>query len=380
MVSEIVIPILDQTTTDVLLLTWLKNEGDVVSSGDVLCEIETDKATMQIETTNAGVLRKILIEPGTTIPPLTIVALVATAEEPLPDVDPYHRVQPAQARVPTPKPDTAPPAKAEQDAPRPIPNKFAVSPRARRLADEHNIDISAIAGSGPRGRILEADVRQALEQTPTAVMSRAAQATAERVSLSWTTIPHFYTSVTVDMSSVIAQQKAIGAGCTYTDFIAWAIAEALAAQPAVNGHWKNGGPEVMAEAHLGLVVQTQHGLVIPTLRDLHNHGLKEIAAARSKLVQQAHEGKLSAVAMTTATFTLSNLGPGHIDHFTAVISPPQLAILTAGSVQPRPLVVDTKLVVRPTATFTLGVDHRAINGRVAAAFLEVLKTSLERET
>ncbi|HJL69511.1 MAG TPA: E3 binding domain-containing protein, partial [Anaerolineales bacterium] len=172
MVSEIVIPILDQTTTDVLLLTWLKNEGDVVSSGDVLCEIETDKATMQIETTNAGVLRKILIEPGTTIPPLTIVALVATAEEPLPDVDPYHRVQPAQARVPTPKPDTAPPAKAEQDAPRPIPNKFAVSPRARRLADEHNIDISAIAGSGPRGRILEADVRQAHEQTPTAVMSR----------------------------------------------------------------------------------------------------------------------------------------------------------------------------------------------------------------
>ena len=223
-------------------------------------------------------------------------------------------------------------------------------------------------------------MRQVLKEEPDPDLSRSAHATAERVSLSWNTIPHFYTSATIDMSSVVALQTEMGAGYTYTDFIALAIAEAVNSQPSINGRWTNGTPDIISETHLGLVVQTQQSLVIPTLRDLHNHDLKEIAAERAKLVQQAHDGKLSTSAMTPATFTLSNLGPGHIDHFTAIISPPQLAILSVGSILKRPLVVNDELAARPSATFTLGVDHRAIDGRAAAGFLEALKTALEQET
>lgn len=378
MVSEIVIPILDQTTTEVRLITWHVNEGDAVIKGQVICEIETDKATVEIESSNDGLLRKILIEPDTTIPPLTVVALVGGQDDPVPDIDPYYRAKPSQPEdviePPTPAVST------DKDKARIKRKKPASSPRARRLADEHNIDITSIVGSGPQGRILEDDVRQVLKEEPDPDLSRSAHATAERVSLSWNTIPHFYTSATIDMSSVVALQTEMGVGYTYTDFIALAIAEAVNSQPSINGHWTNGTPDIISETHLGLVVQTQQSLVIPTLRDLHNHNLKEIAAERAKLVQQAHDGKLSTSAMTPATFTLSNLGPGHIDHFTAIISPPQLAILSVGSILKRPLVVNDELAARPSATFTLGVDHRAIDGRAAAGFLEALKTALEQET
>lgn len=380
MVSEVVIPILDQTTTDVLLLTWHKNEGDAVCNGEVICEIETDKATVEIEAPSEGILRKILIKQDTTIPPLTVVALVAGEDEVLPDIDPYYRVQPSLLTATAAHPSPEQSDQAAKDYPSPTARRIGTSPRARRLADEHKMDITTIVGHGPHGRILEDDVRQALEKEPAVKMSRAEQATAERVSLSWNTIPHFYTSTSVDMSHVVAQQKEWGDGYTYTDFIALAIADALGVQSSVNGHWKNGGPEIMDEIHLGLVVQTSRGLVIPTLRNLQNCDLKKIAAYRTTLVQQAHEGRLSAASMTQATFTMSNLGPGHIDHFTAIISPPQLAILSVGSVQQRPLVIGADIVPRPTATFTLSVDHRVIDGRSASAFLEALKTSLEKET
>ena len=199
------------------------------------------------------------------------------------------------------------------------------------------------------------------------------------MSQSWATIPHFYTFITVDMSRAVERQAELGKDYTCTDLIAQATARSLARYPALNGHWNEGGPALSVDIHLGLVVETERGLVIPTLRDLQDRNLHEIAAARAKLVRQALAGNMGAQAMTAATFTLSNIGSGHIDHFTAIINPPQLAILTMGSILPRALVVDDELVVRPTATFSVGVDHRAIDGRTAAGFLESLKSTLEQE-
>lgn len=377
---EIVVPILDQTTTEVHLLQWLKSEGETVSKGEVVCEIETDKATVEIEASADGILHKILIESGSAIPPLTIVALVGDVGESVPDIDPFYKAKTPETGARVGPASAAQEVKSGPTSGRSAPRKGVLaSPRARRLAEEHGMDLSAVVGTGPHGRILEEDVEKVLEAVPASGLSRAAQATVRRVSHSWQNIPHFYTSITVELTNLVAQKKRASDSITFTDFFARAIASALEKHPTLNGHWTDNGPEIVPEVHLGLVVQTDRGLIIPTLTDLHSTSLDEIAERRARLVQQAHDGKLSAIAMTNATFTISNIGPGNIDHFTAIINPPQLAILSVGSVKPRPFVEGTELTVRPTAMFTFGADHRAIDGRLAAAFLETLKGQLEEE-
>jgi pyruvate dehydrogenase E2 component (dihydrolipoamide acetyltransferase) len=374
MVVEVMIPMLEQTGGDITLTTWLKREGDQVRAGEPICEVETAKATVEIEASGSGVLRKQLIAAGTPVPALTVVALIAEAGEPLPEVDPFYRLKPVEP-APSPAAGTAAPT-AEAAAPRPA-RALMASPRAKRLAAEHAIDLSLIRGTGPKGDIVESDVRRAIEQTVSTNAQRVAQARAQRVAQSWQTIPHFYTSVTIDLSRVAERKSHDHEQITYTDYFAHAIAEAIRHVPAVNGHWSDDGPRSIAEVHLGLVVQTERGLVIPTLRDVQRRSLLEIAAERRQLIEGIHAGKLSGEALSGASFTLSNIGPGEIDQFTAIISPPQLAILSVGSVLPRPIVVDSNLVVRSTATFTLGADHRAIDGRQAAAFLQQLKAILE---
>ncbi len=371
MVVEVVIPMLEQTGGDITLTAWLKQEGDQVHVGEPICEVETAKAIVEIEASSSGVLRKQLITVGTPVPALTVVALIAEASEPLPEVDPFYRLKPAEPPAPGPAAPTA-----EAVALRPA-HALLASPRAKRLAAEHGVDLTLIRGTGPKGDIVESDVRRAIEQSSATNAQRVAQAGAQRVAQSWQTIPHFYMSVTIDLSRVAERKSRDGQQTTYTDYVAQAIAEAIRHVPTVNGHWSDDGPRSIAEVHLGLVVQTERGLVIPTLRDVQRRSLLEIAEERRRLIEGIQAGKLSGEALSGASFTLSNIGPGEIDQFTAIISPPQLAILSVGSVLPRPVVVDSGLVVRSTATFTLGADHRAIDGRQAAAFLQRLKAILE---
>jgi len=380
MVSELAIPVMDQTTLSVTLTHWLKREGDSVAVGEAVCEIETDKATVEVPAQGGGVLRKILIPAGVEVPPRTVVALIAELHEALPEIDPYYRTEkPAEpAAMPaTPTPIAAPIRSAGQ--------KVIISPRARRLAEEHQLDLARVTGSGPGGRILEDDVQAALAApavakpaAPTAT-SRAAHTKAERVSKSWQTIPHFYMTITVDVTHLSALKAEAGSAITFTDYFALALGRTLPGHPVLNGHWnaERAALDMAAEIRLGLVVEAEHGLVIPALADLRGRGLAEIAAERAQVVAQARAGKLSAAASVAPTFTLSNVGPGHIDHFTAIISPPQVAILSVGSVQLLPLVVDGQVAARTAATFTLGVDHRAVDGRQAARFLEDLKHDLE---
>ena len=384
--NEVIVPVLDQTGGEVVILRWLKNEGDEVAGGEPLCEIETAKAVVEIESNADGILRRRLIEEGTTVPPRTVLALIGSADEPLPEIDPYHQVRPAGPEPPVPESATSERRAATGAAPRPsAPERIVVSPRAKRLAAEHKVDLSTVQGSGPRGRILEDDIRQAIERASVPAASRAAQAKAQRVAQNWSTIPHFHTTITVDMSRVVERKSSEerrpsdeDEKVTYTDYIVQAFAEALKSHPTLNAHWTDDGLVVAPGVHMGLVVQTERGLVIPVLRDVQDRSLAEIASEREQVVQQAHSGRLSARAAAGATVTLSNLGVGSIDYFTAIIDLPQVAILSVGSILERPLVSGSEIVIRPTAMFTIGVDHRAIDGREAAGFLEELKRILER--
>ncbi len=402
MLNEVIIPVMDETTETVLLSRWLKQEGDAVQKGEVICEIETEKASVEIEASADGALRKIFIEAGTQIPPRTVVALVGAVSEPIPDLDPYYQTpkkRPADSSTLTNTNTSTSTLSSTSTSTNAIPTpskEIKISPRARRLAEDNGIDLATVNGSGPEGRIVEDDIKAAIASKSTPVSkpagdlaSRVARAKAERVSQSWRTIPHFHMSITVDLSKIVARKKAADPSTplrasggatklTYTDFFTEALAQILPQHPLLNGHWLNDAFAPAQEIRLGIVVQTERGLVIPAMRDVRNRSLEDLAAEREPLVKQALAGALNAAAMAEPTFTLTNVGQGHIDSFNAIISPPQVAILAVGSMQRRALVVNNEVKICPSATFTLGVDHRAVDGRDAAAFLESLKTVLER--
>jgi pyruvate dehydrogenase E2 component (dihydrolipoamide acetyltransferase) len=379
MVREVAIPVFDQTTETVTLIGWLKREGDEVRQGEAVCEIETAKATVEVPAPAPGRLRRILIQPGTEVPPRTVVAIIAEDGDEVPDLAPYDQTVRSAALAKPPEASSSTTA----TTPPPASRKLIISPRARRLAEQQNLDLNGLQGSGPGGRILEEDVEAALAAPAkpsggplAAAPSAAARAKAERVTRSWQSIPHFYTAITIELERVAAHRSANPA-LTYTDFMALALARTLPEHPFLNGFWRNEAAEAAAEIRLGLVVEAGQGLVIAALADLRGRSLEDIAAERARVVAQARAGRLSALALAEPTFTLSNVGPGHIDLFTAVISPPQVAILSVGSIQAQPRVAGTELVIRRAATFTLGVDHRAVDGRQAARFLEQLRTELE---
>ena len=388
MLDEVIIPVMDETTETVLLSRWLKQEGDAVQKGEVICEIETEKASVEIEASADGALRKIFIEAGTQIPPRTVVALVGAVSEPIPDLDPYYQTPKKRAAESSTSSSTTTSSSTIPATTTVAPSKeVRISPRARRLAEDNGIDLAMVNGSGPEGRIVEDDIKAAIasKATPSTakpagdLASRVARAKAERVSQSWRTIPHFHMSITVDLSNVVARKKTSGSATklTYTDFFAEALAQILPQHPVLNGHWLNDAFAPAQDIRLGIVVQTERGLVIPAMRDVRNRSLEDLAAEREPLVKQALAGALNASAMAEPTFTLTNVGQGHVDSFNAIISPPQVAILAVGSLQPRALVVNNEIAICQSATFTLGVDHRAVDGRDAAAFLESLKTALE---
>lgn len=385
--NQVTIPVMDQTTETVTLAHWHVQEGDAVRRGDVVCEIETEKATVEIQAPADGILRKVLVERGAQVPPRAVVALIGNADERLPELDPLYQTARARDAGTTQGVTTESLEKRTTQVVTTEPlggttqvvttKRMIASPRAKKLAADKGIDLATVTGSGPGGRILEEDVERAIREQGGSQAQRLAHAKAERVSRSWQTIPHFYMTVTADLSRIAAARAHAQFDVTFTDYFVAALAQVLPNHPDLNGYWENGAPALEPELRIGVVVQTERGLLIPALRDVRGRKLEDIAAERAQIVAQARLGKLSGGAQAQPTFTLSNVGAGHIDAFTAIISPPQLAILSVGSVMPRPVVVGQKLEVRPIASFTLGADHRAVDGRQAAAFLEELKQKLE---
>jgi pyruvate dehydrogenase E2 component (dihydrolipoamide acetyltransferase) len=375
------------------IVAWHKRVGDPVAAGDVLFEVETDKATMEVESPTAGTLRRILFPADATAPVATVIALITeTADEPLP-IDSSLVAQPPKpalrggAQAPMgPSPTAARgPSEAEPPTGSSDDDRVRSSPAARKRAQELGVDISRISGTGPGGRVTLEDVEAASLSTssPPSIskekrepLSRMRRAIAERMTKSVREQPQYSISRDVDMTAANEKRKA--AGASYTDAIVAAAAKALREHPRLRARIENGELVTSDAANVGLAIALDAGLLVAVLRDADRKGVKELAAERERLEEHARAGKLAEHELTGSVLTVSNLGTMGIDRFTAIVNPPEAAILAVGRVADRVVAKDGVPAVRPIATLTLSVDHRVADGATAARYLSAVAELLER--
>ncbi|MFV2007892.1 MAG: pyruvate dehydrogenase complex dihydrolipoamide acetyltransferase, partial [Longimicrobiales bacterium] len=423
MATKVHMEALSPTMEEGQVVKWLKSEGDSVVSGEVLAEIETDKATMELVARGDGLLRKILVGEGGTAPVGDVIAVIASAEE---DVSEFEGGSAGASAVPPPAPEAteateateveaaAPAAEAAETLAAPEVDRAAngrikASPVARRLAAEAGLDLASVAGSGPGGRIVKQDVEAALEggvptataparpPAPTPAVPPASDADYEDVPLtqmrktiarrlveSIGPVPHFFLTVDVDMTRALearqrinAMLEAEGRKTSINDLIIRATAAALRRHPDCNAHWMGDSVRRFNRVHIGVAVAIDDGLITPVIRDAHMKGVADIGAEVRELAGRAREKKLMPDEYTGATFSISNLGMLGIHEFTAVINPPEAGILAVGGVEDTPVVVDGEIRVRPRMRITMSCDHRVIDGALGARFLATLRGMLE---
>ena len=393
---DVLMPRLSDTMTEGVVSQWLKREGEVVQRGDVLAEIETDKATMELEAYDSGVLTHIIAPAGSTVPigePIAVIGDAAEGTAP----------KPVGEQVTTPAPGALPP----EAGPAPTSTStipIRATPLVRTLAREHGIDLAGVIGTGPGGRIVRKDIQAVIDRSavtakpdastivPRAIasdgdeqlpLSAIRRLTALRLTESAAT-PHFYLTVVADVGALQrlraelnAEVSGTWAKISVTDLMLRACAVTLRTHPDVNSSW--GGDHLVRHRHanIGCAVATDTGLLVPVIRDADRKSLSEISAEAHALVERARAGKLTPDEMTGGTFTISNLGMYGIDHFTAVINPPEAAILAVGAVQEEAVVRDGQLTAATRMKLTLSIDHRVLDGAMAAAFLEDLVKLVE---
>jgi len=439
MATDITMPKLSDTMTEGRLISWKKGVGDRVERGDVIAEVETDKATMELEAFTAGVLIEARAKAGEMVPVGTVIGIIGEAGEKVAEVpgavqkEEPHAPQPA---VGQPKeeakehPAEAEPVKEESAAEKeeqpvsPEPRKIAAdeqpeppegktapleahgeperaSPLVRKLAREHGIDLSHVSGSGPDGRILREDIDKLLagneegegegESHPataagpapgsTIPLSRMRQAIARTVTESWRTAPHFTITVRINMAeaeNAYRELKESGRQLSLNDLVVKAAALALEKFPLVNGTYTDEGIQIHADINIGIAVSLTDGLVVPVIRNCQRLSLLEIAEQSRDLVLRARSGKFSESDLSGGTFSISNLGMYGIDEFMAVIYPPNGAILAVGSVMDEAGVENGCLVPQRVMKVTLSADHRLLDGAYAAQFLSEVRRILER--
>ena len=419
---DILMPALSPTMTEGNLAKWLKKEGDAVKAGDVLCEIETDKATMEVEAVDEGVLEKILVPGGTQGVKVNAPSAVLRAEG---------DTGAAVARAPAPVAAAAP---AAVSAPAPVAavavqvpapragSRIIASPLAKRLAAQAGLDLAGVAGSGPRGRIVKHDVAEALARGPAAKAAPApvaaspvpaasspkpaagddARAWSDKVGLKYRThansgmrkviarrlseakqtIPHFYLSVDVALDALMKVRAELNAKSdayklSVNDFVIRAASLALRKVPAANAAWTEENVLLYDQVDMSVAVATPAGLITPIIKAADTKGLAVISAEMKDLAARARDGKLKPEEFQGGTFTISNLGMFGVRDFAAIINPPQACILAVAAGEPRPVVRDGALAVATVMTCTLSVDHRVVDGAVGAEFLAVFKKLLE---
>src|SRR2546430_4538119 len=369
MPTDVIMPALEMAQETGKVLKWLKAPGHAVRKGEAIVEIETDKVTVEIEAPAAGVLRDVTARGGEVVPVGQTIALIVAPGE-------------AGAVGPTPVATPAPAAAV------PAARLAAASPKARRLAAERGRDVSALRGSGPGGAVLAADVATAkLSEVPPARsveapgVSTVWRIMAERMTASWTTTPHFYLVREVNVSRLVSwlekARKQTGAHVTYTDLLVKLVAAAISQHPAVNASWKDSAIVRNADINIGLAVAIDDGLVVPVLHRAVTLRLVDIAARREDVVSRAQAGKLRAADIQGGGFTISNLGIDGVDAYTAIVNPPQAAILAVGRIADRVVAVNGQPVVQPTMMLTLSCDHRALDGARGAQFLGALAELIE---
>jgi len=425
------------------IVKWHKKEGDPVKKGDIVFEIETDKAALEVESFFEGVLLKILIQEGITVPVNTPVGYVGQVGEKLPDAPPPVAAPAAKVEVPKPSPAAAPgkvnsrtvvaemPAGAQVtrlaavQAAKAAPARLFISPRAKALAKRSVINPANIRGSGPEGRIIEKDVQgyldangydrlriapaakklaakegldilkirgtgdagrimvhdveRAIAEKPK-TMSKMRQVIARRLTESFSGIPHFYVSVSVDMTDLMQFRQELknkGKTFTVTDFILEAVALSLVENPVVNSYTDGASVSLRSSVQLGMAVSVPDGLVVPVIKNAEMLSIQELHDVAQALAAKAREGKLLPDEMTGSTFTVSNMGMLDVDNFNAIINPGEAAILAVASTRAMPAVHGGEIKIRQIMRITLSVDHRIVDGAVGAAFANSIKKKLE---
>jgi pyruvate dehydrogenase E2 component (dihydrolipoamide acetyltransferase) len=444
MATKVLMEALSPTMEEGRLVKWLKNEGDQVKGGDVLAEVETDKAVMELVARGDGVLRKRLANEGDSAAVGTLLGVIAAPDEdisallkgagPTPvasDNTPQPLGKPADAgdviaqakefegvtSIPSPSAPgqsqgeaSTPPQErerrghqridtaahgAEASGARSSSARPRSSPLARRLASERGVDLGALSGSGPGGRIVKRDIEQApaaqapAAQRPARVgdyqdipLTQMRKTIAKRLGESIGPIPTFYLTAELDLTRMAEMRDAmIAQGAEYkvsfNDIIIKATATALAQHPEVNAHWTGDAIRQFNRVHIGMAVAVAEGLITPVIFDANEKGLSDIAAEARELAGRARERRLKPEEYTGSTFSVSNLGMFGIDQFTAIINPPEAGILAIGAVEEKPVVVDGDLVVRKRLRVTMSCDHRVIDGATGAKFLQTLRRLIE---
>jgi len=378
MASRVIMPKLTDSMEEGVVVKWRKAEGEHVESGDVLAEIETDKAVMDLEAFASGTLRKILVPEGTTVPSGTLIGVIGEPDEDIRDI--LAGAQPSAARPSALRPSPAAVASPEED-------KLA-SPRVRTLARERGIDLRAVKGSGPGGRIVERDLepfltkkeQPAVREIPLTQMRKAI---VRMTTQSKAPVPHFYVTIEVEMAEglrVIEESKKAAASSpiSINHLLIAAAARALRQHPGLNASFAGETIRLFSSIDIGIAVALEEGLIVPVLRDCGSKTLAQIAEAERALVARARGRDLSPEEYTGATFLISNLGKFDVESFSAVILPPAAAALAVGSVREVPVVRDGRVEVGHRMMLTLSCDHRVIDGAVAAQFLQTFKQSLKR--
>jgi pyruvate dehydrogenase E2 component (dihydrolipoamide acetyltransferase) len=390
--TEVILPRLGQGMESGTIVRWLKSEGEAVEKGEPLFELDTDKVTQEVEAEAAGVLLKIAIAEGE-VPVGQTVAFIGAEGEDVP------KVAPAEApKQPEREPDPAPaPESLSAEQPSATSNgRLKASPLARRLARERGIDLATIRGTGPEGRIVAEDVERAeaggvsapapaapvpageVERVP---VSKIRKTIARRLTEAWQ-IPVFQLQTSADMTRANAlvaklRERDPDVHVTVTDVLTKVCGQALMRHREVNAEWTDEAILRHPSANVGLAVAAPQGLVVPVIRSAERLSLTEIARVRADLVGRARENKLRAEDLDGGTFTISNLGMYAVERFTAVLNPPQAAIVAVGATEERVVPVGAETAVRPMVTLTCTFDHRAVDGAPAAAFLQTVKESLE---
>jgi len=383
---SIVMPALEMAQETGKLVSWIKKEGSAVGKGEPLLEIETDKAVMEIESPAEGILAGVKAQAGDVVPVGQVIGWIVKLGE-APPAEEAQAVSGRKSTVETsaaaPAPQAAIPSAPHQEA--------RISPKARRLAKENGIDIATLRGSGPEGEITTADVLAASSSKPARAssapaLSPIARLMAERTTQSWTTVPHFFVTREIDATGLNqaraqfspAVEKAKGVKITHTDLLVALVARVLVTHPGLNSSWVDNAVRSNPDVNIAIAMAVGEGVVGAVLGKADTKSLGEIAIQRRDLTERARAGKLRPADISGATFTISNLGMYKVDSFSAIISPPQAAILAVGAIQDRVVAIDGKIEIRPRMSLTLSSDHRVVDGARAAEFLNALADALRQ--
>jgi len=437
MATEIIMPKLSDTMEEGLLISWKKNLGEKVTRGDIIAEVETDKATMELEAFASGVLLEIRAKPGAVVPVGTVIGIIgAEGEKPSPVTDtapPVENTESAETKPPEQQPDQKPVPEKEPSTAKSGQEKSEestteelktasgakdgttvekASPMVRRMAREMGIELALVTGTGPEGRILQEDlekfqVKQGEHRKETTMAGRTAEtseilesmpsrqknitggseplsrmraAIARTVTESWRSIPQFTVTVDINMGAAEALHKGFkdaGEHVSLNDIIIKAVATALADFPRLNASWAEDRIEIHPEINVGIAVTLEEGLLVPVVRNCGNLSLRDVSRFSHELIERARAGRIAQGDMTGGTFTVSNLGMLGVKGFTAIILPPQSGILAIGTVTEAAVARKGHLTVARMLTAVLSADHRVVDGAYAAGFMKELKEILE---